>query len=186
MPQPALLTSPLTLEDAARLDPDEFPGEIVDGTWIPGSRNTWNHGEVIIRLSLVLGLYAREHPQWRVAAGDPGVRLAREPARLRGPDVAVLSAERRPTGDGQEGWVDGAPELCVEVVRDAETGLDVTRKALEYLRAGGRLVWVVDPRNRLVVVLGDAEPLRILGPEDTLTGGEVLPGFSCSVAELFE
>jgi Uma2 family endonuclease len=60
------------------------------------------------------------------------------------------------------------------------------RKAAEYLAAGGRLVWVVDPDAEQVIVVTPPNAFRVLGREDTLDGGDVLPGFACKVAELFE
>ena len=69
---------------------------------------------------------------------------------------------------------------------DWEAGFDRWRKALEYLTAGGKIVWVVEPAARLVMILTPPSQIRILGPEDTIEGWEALPGFSCKVAELFE
>jgi Uma2 family endonuclease len=186
MALPALLPQPLTLPEAAEIDPDAYPGEVVDGEWTPVSRNTWNHGVVVGNVYAVLRGHVKAQGGWSVSVGDPGVRLAQDPALLRGPDVAVLREERRPVGSGADGWVDGAPELCVEVVGSSQLALELVRKAQEYLRAGCRLAWVVDPQARLVLVLDPEQRLRILGPEDELTGGDVLPGFSCPVAELFE
>jgi Uma2 family endonuclease len=60
------------------------------------------------------------------------------------------------------------------------------RKALEYLGAGGRVVWIVDPDSEEVMIVTPPNAFRILGRDDTLDGGDVLPGFTWKVAELFE
>ena len=186
MAELAIQPQPLTFEDAARLDPDQFAGEIVEGEWIPMTRNTWRHGEVLINIGSILRIYTRSNPSLRVAGGDPGTKLRSIPATLRGPDVAIIRAERRPTGRGAEGWLDGAPELAVEVTGETQSSSRLVRKALEYLAAGSQMVWVVDPDEELVMVFSGAGQPQVLGPEEMLDGGDVLPGFSCKVSEFFE
>jgi Uma2 family endonuclease len=175
----------MTFEEAARLDPDKYPGEIVDGKWVPLTKSTWRHGEIVGRAYLLLVLYAQRVPGWSVAVGDPGTKLETNPARLRGPDVGIIRAERRPTGKGVEGWLEGAPDVAVEVVGDGQSVGQLFKKALEYLGAGGKMVWMVDPDAHQVVLVTPPNAVRVLDAEDTLDGGDVLPGFSCKVAELF-
>ncbi|HSN98075.1 MAG TPA: Uma2 family endonuclease [Candidatus Nanopelagicales bacterium] len=176
----------MTFEDAARLDPDEYPGEIIDGEWVPMTRGTWRHGEITSAINFLLRLYAREHPGWSVSVADPGVKLSRNPDRLRGPDVGMVRADRVPSGKGVDGWLDGAPDLAVEVVSDSQTISEMTKKALDYLAAGAKMVWVADPEPRRVVLFTPPNQVKILGAEDLLEGGDVLPGFRCKVTELFE
>jgi Uma2 family endonuclease len=178
--------STTTFADAAGLDPDRWSGEVERGKWVPVTRNTWSHGEIVGNVYAVLRAYARHHGGWSVSVGDPGAKLAHDPDTLRGPDVGVVRRERRPTGRGSEGWLEGAPDLAVEVAGDAQTASGLARKALEYLGAGGRMVWIVDPEPRRVMVFLPPNQLRVLGPDDELEGGDVLPGFRCRVAELFE
>ncbi|WP_437877341.1 Uma2 family endonuclease [Sorangium sp. So ce513] len=178
-------TKGMTFDEAARLDPDAQPGELVDGEWVPMTKNTWRHGELVVNVSVLLKLYAREHPGWSVAGGDPGTRLARNPDRLRGPDVAMARTERLPKGKGAEGWLDGAPDLAVEILGDGQSASDVLKKALEYLAAGAAMVWVIDADPQRVMVLTPPDHVRILGRDDALDGGAALPGFSCKVADLF-
>lgn len=175
---------PMTFEEAARLDPDEQAGEIVDGVWIRSSRESWRHGEILGNVAFALSVYAGDHPDWRVSA-SPGVKLGREPDQLRSPDVAMIRVERAPKGKGIAGWLDGAPDVAVEVIGDDDGFSGTMRKALEYLAAGARMVWLVDPEPRRVVLFTPPDHVRILGEDDTLEGGDVLPGFRCTVAEMF-
>jgi Uma2 family endonuclease len=187
MAEPAIKTVPMTFEQAAELDPDLYPGEIADGEWIPVTKSTWRHGEVAMNTGFRLKQYSMQHPGvWSVVCGDPGTRLRRNPDILRGPDVAVTQVERKPTGKGAEGWLEGAPDLVVEVVGDRQTASELARKGLEYLAAGAQIVWVLDPDPETVMVLTPPNHLQILGAGDTLDGGDLLPGFSCPVSELFE
>ena len=69
---------------------------------------------------------------------------------------------------------------------DTNTDAEIAQKIREYFQSGTRLAWVVDPATRSVAVYdGPAEPARVLGETDQLDGGEVLPGFSIPVADLF-
>jgi Uma2 family endonuclease len=176
----------VTFEAAAELDAHENAGELEYGEWKPVTRGTWRHGKIVGNVYFALRLYAREHPGWSIATADPGTKLAHHPDLLRGPDVGVIRAEREPTGKGTAGWLDGAPDLAVEVVGDAQSVSDLAAKATEYLGAGARMVWVLDPEPRRVVTFLAPDHVRVLGPDDVLEGGDLLPGFRCVVAELFE
>lgn len=176
----------MTFEAAARLNPDESPGELDAGRWVPVTKNTWRHGEIAGNVYLLLRIYAREHPGWSVAVGDPGTKLGHAPDVLRGPDVAIVRADRRPTGRGTEGWLEGAPEVAVEVIGDSQSASELTAKALEYLAAGAKMVWVLDPEPGRVMVYTPPNQIRVLRSEDVLDGADVLPGFSCRVSEMFE
>lgn len=176
----------MTFEAAARLDPDESPGEIDRGRWVPVSRNTWRHGRILINVGALLRMYAREHPGWTFSGGDPGTKLHADPDTLRGPDVALARAEREPKGRGADGWLDGAPDVAVEIMGDRQSASDLADKALEYLAAGAQMVWVLDPDPERVMVFTPPNQIRVLRRNDVLDGGSVLPGFACRVAELFE
>jgi Uma2 family endonuclease len=182
----AIRLDPMTFEAAARLDPDEAPGELDGGRWVPVTRSTWRHGEIAGNVYLLLRVYARQHPGWSVAVGDPGAKLGHAPDVLRGPDVAIVRAERRPQGRGKEGWLEGAPDIAVEVMGDSQSASDLAAKALEHLTAGAKMVWVVDPAPERVMVFSPPNQIRVLRRDEVLDGGDVLPGFSCRVAEMFE
>ena len=177
---------PLTFEQAAQLDPDLEPGELVKGRFESVTRNTWRHGEIVARVCVLLGAYVRDNPGWSLAVGDPGTRLSHDPDTLRGPDVGLVRAVRPPVGSGVDGWLEGAPDLAVEVCGDAQRWPEMTKKASEYLAAGGRMVWLLDPAQRRVLVWTPPNTVALLGESDELDGGEVLVGFRCTVHELFE
>ena len=186
MSLPVAQSKPLTFEDVARLNPKEYPGELVDGVWVQVSRNTLEHGEILLQIGFLLKLYARSHPGWIISGGDPGMKLRRRPDTLRGADIAVVRAERKPTGRGSKGWLEGGADLAVEIVGDAESTAEVIEKAMTYLPAGTQMVWVVEPSSKRVVVITPPNQIRILKEGDLIDGGVVLPGFTCTVSEFFE
>jgi Uma2 family endonuclease len=60
----------------------------------------------------------------------------------------------------------------------------VLDKVGEYLAAGVRLVWVLDPRASRAVSYRSLTDVHEIGPDGTLDGGEVLPGFRCPLSDL--
>lgn len=72
------------------------------------------------------------------------------------------------------------------VVSPHDRAQDVHAKAQGYLEAGTRQVWVLWPRERSMTVYDADGGPRELGPEARLDGGDVLPGFSVRVGNLFE
>lgn len=116
---------------------------------------------------------------------DPGVILRRGPDAVRAPDVAFIRADRVPPEGMPKAYSDIVPDLIVEVVSPSDRPAEVQGKVREWLEAGARLVWVVYPSNRTVDVIRSLQDRAVLGVTDTLDGGSVLPGFACSVAEIF-
>lgn len=97
-----------------------------------------------------------------------------------------MSYERRPKGQRCQGFTAQPPELVVEVVGKGQSWKDAVAKAGEYLEFGVDRVWILDPnRCRLWAYRRNDEPL-IFNANDLITDEEILPGFSCRVAELFE
>jgi Uma2 family endonuclease len=77
------------------------------------------------------------------------------------------------------------PDLCVEVTSPNDLYDDVMGKMQEYFEYGVREVWVVWPPRRQVSVYRSPDDVTILKAGDQLTGGDLLPGFTTSVASLF-
>ncbi len=174
-----------TFEDVVGLDPDTQSGELVRGVWTPVTKCTWSHGVIVGNFYLVLKLWARATPGWSVSVGDPGTKLARDPDVLRGPDIGVVRQDRVPTGRGVHGWLEGAPDVVVEVVGDAQSASEMIEKAIDFMAAGAKLVWIVDAAARRVLAVTPPDHVRVFGAAADLDGGEVLPGFRCRVEELF-
>jgi Uma2 family endonuclease len=78
------------------------------------------------------------------------------------------------------------PDLAVEVLSPSNSAVEIHEKVVDYLTAGTRLIWVVDPHTRTVIVYGSRDESRLLTLGDDLEGGEILPGFRIAIADLFE
>jgi Uma2 family endonuclease len=94
--------------------------------------------------------------------------------------------DRLPPPAQRRRFLELAPDLAVEVVSPSDSANAVHEKVLEYLSAGVQLVWVVHPIQRTVTVYSEGPVAHVLSEGDTLNGGDLLPGFSLAVADIFE
>lgn len=99
------------------------------------------------------------------------------------PDVGYISKASLPQEPERE--VYGAPDLAVEVKSPTDSKRELRLKAEDYLRFGAKMVWLVFPEERRVEVYELDQDVLELGIDDTLDGGDVLPGFSLRVSEIF-
>lgn len=120
-----------------------------------------------------------------VAGADGMVRLARGLVRI--PDVSFVSWDQLPGGRiPRKPIPDLAPDLAVEVLSKSNTRREMTRKVREYFTAGVRLVWLIDPKARAAHVFTSPSESVLLQEADALAGGDVLPGFSLVLRDLFD
>jgi len=141
------------------------------------------HGGVVGLLAARLGSHVFDRRLGVVYGAETGFLLAREPDTVLAPDAAFVVSDRVPAESA--GFFVGAPDLAVEVVSPGDSARGVHEKAREWLLAGARVVWVVDPKARSVVIHGPGGRVRTLDSDDILHGGDLLPGFSLLVRDLF-
>ncbi|MFN7162616.1 MAG: Uma2 family endonuclease, partial [Fimbriimonadales bacterium] len=105
---------------------------------------------------------------------------------IRSPDFALMRKERLPDGKPPTDFIDGAPDLAVEIVSPSENLKDLHQKVLEYFESGAREVWLLFPDRQQVYRYKALLEVEVLHADDTLTGGALLPNFQVRVRELFE
>jgi Uma2 family endonuclease len=178
-------TKLITAEEFARMPdpPDGSRQELVRGVIEtmppPGGR----HGVCCARVCRRLGNFVDEHKLGTIASNDAGFILERGPDTVRGPDVSFWRRERLP--EVPEGYIEVPPDLVVEVVSPGDQYSRIRKKLREYLDKGVRLIWIVDPEDRSLTVYRSLKDVSILTETETVEGGDVVPGFSCRVADLF-
>lgn len=173
----------VTLEDVEHLH-DEQRYDLIRGRLIAMSPASYRHGRIANGMNRRLGNYAVEHGGVALAA-ETGFILARDPDTLLGPDASYLRPERATPDLPDDGYLPIAPDLAVEVLSPSNTRAEMAEKVDAYLAGGTALVWVVDPVRKLVTVYAPGRTSRILGEGETLDGGDVLPGFSAAVSDIF-
>lgn len=160
--------------------------ELVEGKVIEMSHPKSMHGYVASKLGVALAVHVERHDLGTVFVSEVGFVLARHPTRrdtIRGIDISYFSMERTPD-PLSDGWLEGAPDLAVEVISPSNTVSDINLKIRQLLEAGARAMWIVDPATRSAQV-HSAQGIRIFQSDDTMIGGDVLPDFSIKVADIF-
>ncbi len=158
--------------------------ELVKGELVELAPARDEHGYVAGRLLGKVVQYVESARLGYIFAAETGFVLREEPATVRAPDLAYVSRERAPQSWSRQ-FARFVPDLVAEVVSPADTYSDVMRKVEDWLNAGVKAVWVIDPMTRQVSVYRSGQ-VRILGEEEVLTGEDVLPGFECKVSEIFD
>jgi Uma2 family endonuclease len=144
------------------------------------------HGCAATNLLLLLGMHVRARGLGRVFADGVGYELVDLPRTVRVPDASFVRADRLPKDGIGRGLLRLAPDLAIEVLSPSERASELQEKLDDYRVSGTPLVWVVDPIRRTVTVVASDAPTHSLHEGETLNGGEVIRGFSCGVAEIFE
>ncbi|MBW3661208.1 MAG: Uma2 family endonuclease [Gemmatimonadetes bacterium] len=175
----------LSIEQFQRLPEDDgYRAELVRGRLVREPLPGAEHGWLASRLFEAIAAHVRRH-DLGLALVETGYLLSDEPPTVRGPDAAFLSRERLPD-EIPDGFWPLAPDLAVEVVSPSNSAAEIQDKVLQYLDAGTRVVWVVDPATRSVSAYRSRDDIRILTAGETLDGGDVLPGLTLEISELFE
>ena len=174
----------MTAEDLYALPSDLQRYELVNGELRVGEPTGIWHGSLAIDLGGELRALVRAE-RLGLIVGETGFLLRRDPDTVRAPDVAFIRAERVPDFERGERYFDGAPDLAAEIVSPGDTAAEVTEKVEDYLASGTRLVWVVYPRSRHVVVWTPDRVGRTLGAGGTLEGADVVPGVRLPLRDLF-
>lgn len=160
--------------------------ELVDGTLVEKGLE-YRESLLAVFLARVIGTFVEARRLGLVSGADGFMRLTAR--RIRIPDVAYVSWTNIPGGRVPEAPIPNlVPDLAVEVLSESNTRKEMAMKRREYLGNGGRIVWEVDPVDRVVAVYSNPEvpdEATTLRGTDTLDGGEVLPGFSLALHDLF-
>ena len=174
-----------TAEDLERLASDGRRMELVKGKVYEMAPAGGRHGFVAIRLSTPLSAHVWQLDLGHVFAAETGFLLRRGPDTVRAPDVAFISRSRLQLNEIPESFIELAPDLVVEVVSPGDSRREVREKVEDWLQAGVRLVWVLYPATRTAIVYRSLSDVSNLTESDTLNGEDVVPGFSCRLADVF-
>jgi len=157
--------------------------ELVRGVLVVREPPGFQHGAIMLRLGAMLLQHVDTHDLGFVVVGDPGFKLATDPDTVRGPDIAFIRRERVPH-PVPVGFAAFPPDLVIEIGSPNDRPGDILGKVGDWLSAGTRLVWVIDPEHRLARIYRQDGTETTLGETEPLAGEDVLPGFSCPLASI--
>ena len=169
----------MTLEEFLESDLEGY--EYIKGELIPMAPTSVEHGYISANLSSLLHMYVRENQLGRVLISDTGFKVGE---KFLIPDIAFISTDRLPADRSKAFQV--PPDLAVEIASPSDTLHRLQEKVFAYLEAGTQLVWMIAPRDKTVTVYRSETEITLLTQNDILSGEDVVEGFTCQVAELFE
>jgi Uma2 family endonuclease len=179
----AEVPSLMTAEELLRLNLPNKRTELVRGVLVVREPAGYQHGDVAMRLAVAIFAHVEAHRLGRVFAAETGFTLRRKPDTVRAPDVAFISTARLPDPPPR-GFAELAPDLAVEVLSPGDRPGEVLEKVADWLNAGARLVWVVDPIRVVARVYHADGSESIVRATDALPGEDVLPGFEYQLSAI--
>ena len=178
-------TTLITAEELLLLPDDGFRYELLRGELHKMAPAGDEHGQVGMRASWRLGQYVETNGLGAVFLAETGFLIARNPDTVRAPDMAFVRREVVEETGVLPGFRPGAPDLAIEVISPGDSYTEVKEKVMEWLDAGCRMVVTIDPRRRVVTVYRSRRDIEILTEDDTLSGGDVVPGWELPLSVLF-
>ena len=178
-PEMCPIPTTMTLEEFLAHDVEGY--EYVNGELIPMPPLSREHGEISVNVIRYLDAHVYQNKLGHLYTAETTFQVRERTAK---PDVAFVSTARL-TGDKTKGF-SIPPDLAIEVVSPSDVQSRIVEKALAYLDAGTHLVWVLEPVAKTVTIYRSETDIETLTRNDTLTGEDVIPGFTCPIAHLFE
>ena len=184
MSEPPTATSPITAEELLYLSVPDKQTELVRGRLIVREPPGYRHGVIALKITRLMANHVHDHGLGIVVAAETGFKLFSNPDTVRAADAAYLSCQRAPDPP-PSGYLALAPDLAVEVTSPSDRAGEIQAKVSDWLNAGSRLVWVIDPARKRAVVYREDGSVDLRADQDPLSGDDVLPGFSCSLEHIW-
>ena len=173
----------LTAEDLAQIRLPDKRTELVHGRLLVREPPSTEHGRIQANLAYFVTDHVRRNGLGIVFGQDTGFRIATRPDTVRGPDLAFVSRERAAELP-RRGYAALAPDFVAEILSPDDRPGEYLARVAQWLEAGTRLVWVIDPQRAEARVYRADGSLTIVGEDALLDGEAVLPGFSCPLSEV--
>jgi Uma2 family endonuclease len=170
----------MTADELLRLPDDAYRYELTRGELKKSSRSGALHGRVAAKIIGNLGQHVKATTLGVVYASGTGFRISSDPDTVRAPAAAFVRAERVTSTTT---FFEGAPDVAIEVVSPNDSYTEVDEKTAQWLRAGARVVVIVDPRTRRVNVHRTSGAMHAT---DGIEIEDVIPGWRMSLAEIFD
>ena len=176
----------LTAEDLLRLHGQGVKGELICGVLKEKVSAGAEHSFIAGNLLAAFHGHVRSGRLGRVGGTDGGVLVRRNPDTVREPDVFYVSAERLPLAVRVRGYLEVVPELVAEIVSPSDTEQDIRKKIAMWVDHGVSMSLEVRPATRTIQVHRPGASAVTLTGDDELEGGDVLPGFTLPLSEIFD
>lgn len=179
----AMTTHLITAEELLAMGNDA-PFEIWEGELIEVSPSGGKSASIAFNVGGLLFDYAKGLGLGYFTNAEGGFVLSRNPHTVVAPDIGFISAQRLPEGP-PDSFIEGRPDLAIEIISKTDEPGQIRRKQRIYDQYRVPMVWWIDPQECTVTVHELGKPPRVLDEAATLSGEDVLPGFSLSVERIF-
>ncbi len=162
---------------------EEQKADLLDGVIHVASPENSDHNQLVCWLTIVLRQFVEERKLGRLTINKVAFRLSDRTAPE--PDLAFVASHRM--NIIKPGYVDGPPDLVIEIVSPDSVERDYENKRVRYETAGVREYWIIDPLENSATFLvreGDSFVEQHLG--DHIFKSRVLPQFEIDVRWLFQ
>ena len=176
----------MTVDEILRMPDDGYRYELVRGVVVRREPGGLLHGAVAGEIAAPLYMFAKANRLGGVYGVKKGFQVFPGEDTVYFPTMAFVRADVLATVENYDDIGRFAPDLAVDLVMPGEQVEDFADRVYDYLAAGVRLVWIVEPLRRAITVFAPGTQPREFGEADILDGGGVLPGFRLPVAEIFE
>jgi len=174
-----------TAEDLFHFQNPPWKHELIQGVLYRMPPTGFDHGRIESLFSAFLTMHVSKHHLGRVASGDPGFIIARNPDTVIAPDVAYISNERLKSATFTDRFLTIAPDLVAEVISPNDRPREVQEKVERWLQFGVVAVVVIDPKSQTVTVHQSLDQKTIYELHNTMDLNFVVPGFSLPMRHLF-
>jgi Uma2 family endonuclease len=158
--------------------------ELRKGEVVEMPRPTRRHGAVTNNIGRILGNYTFQVGRGYIVGNDSGVILEEDPGSVVGPDVAYFM-DANTFEEMHPKWGEEVPLLAVEVRSPNDKPNALIAKVRDYLTNGVKVVWLVDYEDQTVSAFRPNRTPEVFSSDQQITGGDEVPGFTCTVADFF-
>jgi Uma2 family endonuclease len=179
----------MTEDDLLRMPDDGYRYELIEGELRQMSPTGFDHGRCTGNLHGLLIAHVSKNRLGYVLAAETGFVIARTRdgrATVRAPDVAFVARDRVPADADTSKFLELAPDLVAETLSPSDTAFEVEEKIASWLAAGVRVALVVNPASHSVTIYRLPADISRLSDADDLDLDDVVAGFRCRVAEIFD
>jgi Uma2 family endonuclease len=180
--------SPSAVMTAEELERVDIPGkstELVRGQLVVREPPSTYHGQIAAKLAYLVGAFVYPNGLGALFGQDTGFKIESNPDTVRAPDLAFLRRERA-SEIQRRGYAALAPDLVAEIVSPDDRRGELLAKVGDWLDAGVKLVWVIDPARVEAHVHRLDGSLSVIDSAGALDGEDVLPGFSCALSDILD
>jgi len=177
-----LHTKPITAEEFEQFIAENADRrfELINGE-IVEKMPTQLHALIANLFNGLLFVYQQKNPIIWVFS-EVRVKLPDDNSNDRIPDIAVvLKAGRQIDPDAP---LDYMPDLAIEIQSPGQSDKLMSDKADYYLANGTRMVWIIYKKR--IVEVRTQDDRQLLNEDDILDGGDLLPGFSVAIKDVFQ